>query len=517
MTIHCPECNSTSYQARGTKRRSNGVQRKRYQCNDCTKWFTAPDSSLYVPIENVLKASGKYTSTMPEEYKQYERFVISAVQNDTDVNEEFLLSLQSYCKRNKAKLILVPIRYKFTKESTFRVDPELLVEEDVLLSKKLRLLANIQISPTIETPVAGLDYLSKGNSLIIAHSQLQMRTLATMERSPAILHTTGAITVPNYQQTKTGEKARFNHSMSALVIERDGDQFHLRVLNCDDKNGFYDINGYYHGKTWGAVPFVEALITGDEHAMFVDPEVKGATYLNDDSMAALLKPKRIVRHDVLDFFTGSHHHEKSFLLKYAKHQTGTNIVEDELKLTLKHIADTTPKGAQNIMVSSNHVEHLNQWIDHVDPKQEVWNAHLYYRLMMLMIEHINAAGDTIDIPNAFKIWCENTKHDFDVPPLKWLGRNEMYKIAGIELSNHGDMGANGARGSAVQFSKLPFKMVVGHAHSPSILKGAYTVGTSTGRLEYCKGPSSWANSHVVIYPNGRRQMLFIVNGKWRKA
>src|SRR6185312_9367221 len=323
-----------------------------------------------------------------------------------------------------------------------------------------------------------------------------------------------AITYANYAETKTGEKARFNHSLSALVVEKDGDQFYARVLNCDDANGFYDIDGYYLADEYYPGAEVEALIVGDEHAMFIDPKVKGATYTNRDSIVNTLRPAQIVRHDVLDFFSGSHHHQHSFLLQYAKHKTVTNHIESELSLTLKHIAETTPEWSHTVMVASNHVEHMNKWLDTIDPKQEVWNAKLYYRMMYLMLEHIDQNG--IDIPNAFKVWTENTEHGFDVPEMTWLGRNESYKIHGIELSNHGDMGINGSRGSPVQFSRLPDKMVVGHSHSPSIMKGCYTVGTSTGRLEYTRGPSSWANTHCVIYANGKRQLLTIINGKWKK-
>lgn len=507
----CPYCDSTSVQSRGTKTNQAGVSRKRHQCNDCLKWFSVKDE--YVPVEEVTKVQ-RFSSRMPEHFKQYERFVISAVQNDTEVNQEFLYALQTYCERKNAKLILVPIKYKFTQESVFDVDPDYIQVSDVLLSKKLRLLAHVQITPTIATPLAGMDEQSKGNSLIIAHPQLQMRTLATLDDSPAQLWTTGAITYANYAQTKTGEKAKFNHSLSALVVEKDADQFYCRVLNCDDHNGFYDIDGYYSAGSYRALKQVEALVTGDEHAMFIDSKVKSATYTGDESMVNVLKPKKIVRHDVLDMFSGSHHHAKSFLLKYAKHKTDTNLVENELKLTLRHIAETTPLWAENIMVASNHNEHLNQWLESVDPKQEVWNARLYHKLMVLVLDHIDAAKG-IDIPNVFQLWVENTEHGYKLPPMRFLGRNEPYRIHDIELSNHGDMGINGSRGSPAQFSRLPEKMIVGHSHSPSIMKGAYTVGTSTGRLEYARGPSSWANSHVIIYPNGKRQLITIINGRWK--
>ena len=145
----CPHCDSTSVQSRGTKTNQSGVSRKRHQCNDCLKWFSVKDE--YVPVEEAPKVQ-RFSSRMPESFKQYDRFVISAVQNDTEVNQEFLYALQTYCERKNAKLILVPIKYKFTQESVFDVDPDYIQVSDVLLSKKLRLLAHVQITPTIPQP-----------------------------------------------------------------------------------------------------------------------------------------------------------------------------------------------------------------------------------------------------------------------------------------------------------------------------------------------------------------------------
>jgi hypothetical protein len=46
------------------------------------------------------------------------------------------------------------------------------------------------------------------------------------------------------------------------------------------------------------------------------------------------------------------------------------------------------------------------------------------------------------------------------------------------LGQHGDVGANGSRGSLLQFRKLNTKIIVGHYHSPG-KDGALAVGTST--------------------------------------
>ena len=53
-------------------------------------------------------------------------------------------------------------------------------------------------------------------------------------------------------------------------------------------------------------------------------------------------------------------------------------------------------------------------------------------------------------------------------------------------------------------------------HTAGIIDGVYTAGVS-GKLdmEYNKGPSSWSHSHVVTYPNGKRAIITVKNGKWK--
>jgi hypothetical protein len=42
-----------------------------------------------------------------------------------------------------------------------------------------------------------------------------------------------------------------------------------------------------------------------------------------------------------------------------------------------------------------------------------------------------------------------------------LGRSSSYQVKGWELGQHGDVGANGSRGSLLQFRKLNTKIIVG--------------------------------------------------------
>lgn len=501
MSRQCIHCGSDKVNADGKRTTVAGVIKQKYTCKNCGKNYSVDTGN------NKFSSSEKLDDQI---------IVITAAQNNTEVNEKFLSALLFYCAKRNAKLKIIPIKAGVLEEGTeleWHVDDEYLLTGAVQASEKLRILSNLNILPSIDNPLSGLDHLSKGDSLIVGHTQLQYKTLAVNAvDTPAILTTTGVITKPNYTQSKQGEKARFNHSYSALVVEKTDNEFHIRVLNADDTGGFYDISGYYTGTAFKALKGVEALITGDEHALFVSPEVRAATYDNKDSIANTLKPKLIVRHDVLDCYSVSHHHKNSFFTRYGKFHAGTHKIEDELEITLEFIKKTTPKYATNLIVSSNHNDHLYRWLNEAEPKFEPWNAKIYHQLMYLMLDKMSLLDDGFTYDNPFELWVRSKKH---TEMIQFIGRDDSYKICDIEISNHGDAGTNGSRGSLLQYSRLAYKQVIGHSHSPGIKSGAYQVGTSSKlRLEYVKGPSSWLHTHCVIYPNGKRQLISIINGNW---
>ena len=101
--------------------------------------------------------------------------------------------------------------------------------------------------------------------------------------------------------------------------------------------------------------------------------------------------------------------------------------------------------------------------------------------------------------------------------MKFLGGDEPYMVHDIDVSQHGHRGPNGVRGSLTNLSKIGVKTVIGHRHSPGIMGGCWQVGTSSRYdLEYIQGPSSWLHCHCVIHANGKRQLLPIIEGKWRR-
>lgn len=502
--MQCDKCGSTKINKNGKITLSNGVKQK-YKCRDCGTNFSLMEHSI------------EDSRFLPEHILNGDKFVITSVQNNTELNDEFYKSLRLYCEKNNAKLLIIPTLHKqmeyMEDEITWFIDEANLLREKVSLNGKITILSTIKINQSAENPLGGLDSLSKGKSLIVPHNQLQMRSLpVSNDNMPIVMITTGTITKPNYTRSKAGEKAEFNHSYSAIVVEFDEDIFHMRVLNSDEYGGFYDISGYYIGDSFEPLSKVEALITGDEHVLVNCLEVSGATYFDKDSMVNILKPEYIIRHDVLDCFTISHHHRRDNFLQYSKYMNSLNSIEEELEITINYVRLTTPQSSKSVIISSNHHDHLKRWLNEADPKLEPWNAKIFHKLTYLMLEEIEKTPH-ISSPDPFILYFNSKYPDY----IKSIDRNETFKIKGIELSNHGDVGANGSRGSLTQFARFSDKMIIGHSHTPGINKGAYSVGCSTPKkLEYTNGPSSWMNTHCVIYPNGKRQLLNIIKGKWKK-
>lgn len=517
----CPQCNS-SVKKNGKCLRNNIIH-QRYYCKQCSSnHYESVSNSIeqQVEIEEFVDLISKVEYRRSDEWvsKKLEssKYVITSAQSDTKVNTVFLNSLKTYCEYNNAELLIIPVKYRNpTMPNEIEYDiydesiQEYLFENNIRLHPKLKVLGALKIAATAEYPLSSLGPLSKGDSVIIGHNQLQLTTLpVSQDDYPVIMTTTGSVTDSNFSLSKAGMKAEFNHSLSAAVIELDDDIFHLRHLNFDG-TGFYDLDTYYSSEGYFSNTQIDLIVTGDEHAIHMDPNVKEATYGNNGIVDSL-KPKMIVRHDVCDFESGSHHDNRNILKKFKKHIKGTDLVHEELIATAMHILDTSPPDTQNIIVASNHNEHLIRWLNETKIEHCPQNALIYHKLMFEMLFAISEDRE-VEPFNWFV-----TELIGDQCDIKFLNRTESFKIHNIELGYHGDVGPNGSRGSRDALSKLPSKTIIGHSHSPGISGGCYQVGTSGDlKMDYCRGPSSWMHSHVIVHKNGKRQLVNIIRGKWR--
>ncbi len=450
------------------------------------------------------------------------RWVFTGAQNNTQPNFKFLQALEMYCTDVGAKLVIRPIRYKNPTNRNPKDDedtgdmwwheavmPYLL---DVEIELKDVLIPDVRIQATAAHPLTGLDARSGVKHGVYAATQLAMKTIPTRAGDlPKILYATGAVTEENYSTTKAGNLAEFHHSLSAVIVEEDpdGDTF-MRAVSWDGEK-FYDLDMAYYPDHIEEAPPWAALIPGDEHAGFVDPKVQFATYSGPESMVSRGNPKYIVRHDLFDSYSVSHWHNSDRILGVLKDIWGRGDLRGELETTIQYLNETSQHESINVIIQSNHNDHLVQWL----AKGERWvtpeNTLLYHELMVGVLKSAYKTHTKLKYIHPFEAYCENKLTHETI----FQSEDESFMVAGIELTMHGHRGPNGSRGSAMNLSKIGVKCVIGHSHSPQIYGSATQVGTSSYLdLEYAKGPSSWLHCHCILHENGKRQLLPIINGKW---
>ncbi len=468
--------------------------------------------------------------TIDKSGKMAKRIVITAAQNATPINKRFWKALLNYCEQMNADLMVIPYRYRnptsiwksASKEAEWwdsAVEPYL-VFDDVKICKGLRVLGQIRIVPTAANPVGQLEAYTGVDSAIVGHPKKQLMTVPTPNKTlPKIYTSTGSVTRLNYTDSKAGHKGAFHHSPAAVVVEVDGDIHHMREIHAEDDGSFYDLDKRFTQTSVIESNKIAGLVTGDSHAEFADEQVERATYLNSDSMANVLNPDYLVYHDVEDFYRRNHHHRGNPILAYGKHHNNRNNVEEGLQVTADYIDRHSRPGCTNIIIKSNHDEALDRWLKEADPKLDPENMKFYHYMMYYILASVKETDTGYSSIDPFKFWCGHPDEQLGLINMnntKFLARDESFSIEGIEVGFHGDKGPNGARGSAKAFAKIGPKTIIGHSHSPRIEEGAYQVGVSAKlNLEYVSGPSSWLQTHCIIYPNGKRTLINIIDGKWR--
>ena len=530
--MKCPKCEMNTLVKRGF----TPAGKQRYQCNgpQGRSGYCYSTTNPKVPSrdEKGATVSQGPTPKFKRALGGVKRLVITSAQNATPVNLYFLDSLKVYCEANDAELIVIPIRYKNptsswtqSQENADWWDPAVvpyLYNQRKKLCANLVLLADVKTQPTASSPLTGFESITHGESGIIGHPKFQMRVIPTPSHAlPKIMHTSGAVTVKNYSDTKAGKKGEFHHVFGAVVVEVVGKKFHLRQINADSDGSFIDWDTKYTPEKACMAPPALALVMGDTHFRFIDPKVREATF-GPSGIIKQLAPAHLVWHDLLDGYSRNHHHRGNVFIELSKRLAGheLHLVGKEVRETIQFLMDQTKEhNCTSIVVPSNHDDFLRQWIVNEDWREDPDNAQFYLETALAMIKSVNTGPGGAEYINPFTYWIymglRHSRLGFG-KKVKCLGLDESFTLAGIELGMHGHRGPNGARGSIKSFSTIGVKSVTGHSHTPGIEGGAYKTGTSTSlRLEYTEGPSSWLQSHVVVYANGKRAIINIIDGDFK--
>ena len=429
---------------------------------------------LGVNERTVRRWKANIKSPAVEQAQDQATYVITAAVNATKTHAGFLKSLRAYCDENNAKLLVIPLRYRnpTRKEETQddwwcpSITSDLLTAR-TRIANGLVALADIKIQPTAVNPLQGWLTVSGSDSAILGHTKVALTSVPTKVGDPAkLVMTTGACTVPNYSDTNAGAKGSYHHSLGAVIVEVDGRHNHIRHVIGTHDGSFIDLDRKYTRHGSQEVARASVLTMGDVHAYQVEPKVMEAT----EALADRIKPEAICAHDVLDFSSASHH--AGYFERFR--------------------------------------QHMEQWLSKHENALDLENALVYHETKAAMLRAIHE-GSYLD---PFKYWMDGLMRNPDL--LKWLKPGEHFIRHKIDFSSHGHKGPNGARGSTKSFANIGAKTVTGHSHSPAIIDGAYTVGTTSKlKLGYnLDSPSSWHHTHCITYANGKRTLIHCVNGKF---
>jgi hypothetical protein len=481
------------------------------------------------------------------------RYIVTSAQNNTHVHEELLLNLEALAEHYDAEIIVGTYSYNqnaygpksikrgsentrdsktFDKELWY--DPAItdyIKDFRIELGKGLVWAGEYNALPTNVNPLAGLESYTGRSSAIFPHAKLAMRSIATMQGEGVKLnYTTGTVTQRNYIQKREGVIAEFHHIYGALLVEVDSNgNWWVRQLNQDEGTGtLQDLTVLVqHGAVQTTEATVEAVTHGDLHGTFADPEVVNTSL----DMVDTLVPQYQFLHDVMEG-AAVNPHQRKYNTNHEKFHTwlrGYHKLENELVDTVKLLDRYERPFSQTVIVDSNHDDAwIKRWLREYDYRKDPPNTEIFLDLQSYLYGEIR--NGVTDEQSRERTAQPKFVRDINVleyalrkfggykADTKFLLADEPFRTCGDKIENgmHGHLGPAGRFGTPDNLSKMARKANTAHTHATGIYNGLYVAGTTSKlRWDYTKGPSNWTNSHIVTYPNGKRTIITIYNGKWR--
>lgn len=437
-------------------------------------------------------------------------FIIASVTPGAKLNIKLYRSILNFKKRMNAKLILIQTRP--TKRPAF-LDPdipvELIINRPLELNKHLTVLSDSLNPSTIEHLAPSSHYLQKYRQIILGIPRHTCRSYPrTLKQKdgyiPKAIHGTGSLTLPHYTDNPSGKRGESFHKNGFLIVKVLNDKISiLRQAEChSDGSFYYDKRRFLPNGRVKEINSISGISLGDIHLGETDPVALNATM----SIIKHFRPKNIIYHDLFSSNSISHH------------LSGKNITKAQMKLSLKKefkeasnlflkIIKGSPAKSNHYIVKSNHCEHLLRYLE--EGRYSHDSANLEFAIFLL--HQLFKGKDLIE---------EGLRYFNKFPNAHFLKREEVKRIEGIDISNHGDEGASGKRATPKTLGEIfGSKVITGHQHNAEITNyGNYINGTTTHLLlPYCQfsGGTNWTHTHTLIYPGGLRSHVHIINGLWR--
>lgn len=457
------------------------------------KLIAGVNMELYSIYMNALCKNNEYEKASHKELKPSKTYIITTALNSTPVHKQFWENLLAYAKFKGAEVHVIASRYTnptsvFSESRAEVWCAEVLPYLDANrhdLFDGIQLMSDVKIQPTAVTPLSGLNGLSASESCIFGHPRVHMAFMPVPKgHAPKIMMTTGACTLPNYTDSKTGKKGQFHH-IYGFVIVTEGN---IHYVTANEDGSFIDMEWQVIDRRVTKAPRVAALVLGDIHTSKLDQEARERIR----NRIITVNPKMVVLHDVMDAESINPHEEKNAVLKVKRFESGRNSLANEIDDTLDFLAELKLLCDNIVVVASNHDNMLDRYIINMDWRKDIPNASKYAELLPIALRE-----DCGVFPYLVR--------QMDITATKV---DDSIVVCGIELNMHGDKGANGSRASSVQFKNLSSKTITGHSHSPSRTDGSLVVGCQTLDHGYNEGLSSWGVGDVIINADGKCQHIF---------
>lgn len=434
------------------------------------------------------------------------KYLITGAQYMAPANRKFMDTLDKYAKVNDAEILILPVYYKKTDEPILheRFAEYKVIDSDYSLNSNVQ-IKKFDVRPQSINPETGLGRFARSDkTTIFASPKQRIKVLPNDKYLPKVLMTTGFATKPTYSSGFViSQKAKHDHKYGAVVLEiEDNNIFHYRHIDSQVNGKFCDLNKLYDGKKTPKT-IRPTIVFGDTHAAHLDKKVFKA------NIKALgeFKPRNLVLHDVFDGASINHWSEKKQYDKVREYDHIKLSLEREAKLTLKVINDyasALPKDAKLYIVKSNHDERIDRWLNEGrylnEPQNNVLGHELYvakYKGHDVLQYLLESVGD-ID------------------KKVHFIPRDKGLKIHGFQVGYHGDERFNGGRGGIGSIENAYGKSVVGHMHTPQIMRDTYVVGTnSILDVSYNTGHSAWMHTNAVVNPLGKAQLYNVIKGRYR--
>lgn len=460
-------------------------------------FYTSPNhSKIYIQT----KDSQEYRLATKKKLKKSKYYIITWAQNNTSIHDQFWKNILAYSDFLGASIHVVLGRYKNPTRPDDQ-DTEEHWADEILpyadanrhnIHKHLELLSDIKIQPTASNPLSGLEGVSGLKSCIVGHPKRQFKVIASLEGyEKKMMFTTGSVTKSNFSDSKAGKKGEFHFTSGFVIVEIASKEVFIprQVSACSD-GSFTDLIYKVKDGNVTKINKIEYFNVGDRHNGIHCPIVEK----QQEKLLNYFQPNHTIVHDIADGYSVNHHIEKDPIQKYRLFVEGKNLIKSEIENLFRWVDKWLKYNL--VSISSNHNDWFDRYIKSMDWKKDISNAMEYIEFSKILLS--GKAPDGI-IAYLLKERYGNK--------IRIVGRNDSFRINKIS-HHHGDLGINGAKGSAMSFKKLSSKQDIGHGHTPFVEEGVYGLGTSTLlRIGYNYGASNWLNADIICHKDGKRQHL----------